>query len=132
MLEHGSLQELLEYLGQEQACYTALLDLSGRQRQALEIGSFDELLDIQSAKQELLGRVRAIESQIAPFKRQWASLRASLDDDDRQVLGLALATVEELLCELIALEKRSEALLLEGNSARPKRSTSNRSPAPTR
>lgn len=68
-----------------------------------------------------VGRRRAkvgrIEEDLRPYKRSWRTLRASLDESSRQVLDLALATVEELLAELIALEKESERLLVARRDA---------------
>lgn len=107
------LRELLEYFGREQACYTALLDLSRRQKRIIEEGEVDELLRLLGQKQNMLARVGEVETLLAPYKRNWRTLRQTLDDNDRQVLDLALATVEELLAELIALEKESEQLLVE-------------------
>jgi hypothetical protein len=103
--------ELLELLGQEQACYTSLLDLSRRQRSVIEEHDVDRLLVLLGQKQQILTRVAGIEEQLRPYKERWKSLHESLDADDRQVLDLALSTVGELLSELIELEKASEQLL---------------------
>lgn len=112
-MTNSDLDDLLEYLGQEQACYTSLLDLSRQQKEVITDGEVDDLLQTLSQKQKVLARIGEIETKLLPFKQNWGDVRASLDDDDRQVLDLALGTVEELLAELIALEKESEQLLVE-------------------
>lgn len=104
-------RELLELFGQEQACYTALTDLSRRQKDVIESGEIDILLEILAQKQDVLERVGAIERQLSPYKGQWPLLRTQFDENDRQVLDMALATVEELLAALIAMERESEQLL---------------------
>lgn len=111
------LQELLEYFGQEQACYTQLLDLSQRQRHSIEANDVDELLRILSQKQNVLERVGAIERSLLPYKQNWQRLRGELEESARQVLDVALATVEELLNDLIAAEKESERLLVARRDA---------------
>ena len=105
------LKEVLEYFGQEQACYTALLDLSRRQKGVIETGTVDELLRILGQKQQLLAQVSDIENRLRQYKKNWQEIRTRLDQNDRAVLDLALSTVEELLAELIELEKQSEQLL---------------------
>lgn len=110
---NSDLHDLLEYLGEEQACYTSLLDLSRQQKQIILGGDVDQLLVTLSQKQKILGKVGEIEQQLAPFKRNWRQVRSELDGNQKQVLDIALGTVEELLAELIALEKESEQLLIE-------------------
>ncbi|MBY0588126.1 flagellar protein FlgN [bacterium] len=106
------LQELLEYFGREQACYTSLLDLSRQQRMLIEDGQMDHLLAVLGHKQQILGQVSEIETRLRPFKENWDVVRQSLSRDDRGMVDDALSTVEELLGELIGLEKESEELLV--------------------
>lgn len=112
-MTNQDLRDLLELFGREQACYTSLLDLSRRQKEVIEHGEVDDLLQILGQKQKVLARVGEIENQLLPYKRNWPAVRAGLDGNDRQVLDLALSTVEELLAELIALERHSEDLLVK-------------------
>lgn len=104
---------LLEYFGQEQACYTSLLDLSRRQRDVIEGGDVDSLLSLLARKQQVLLDVSRIEEKLQPYKRTWKQVRESIGASGRQKLDLALSTVEELLAELIALERESEQVLAQ-------------------
>lgn len=104
-------QELLELFGQEQACYTSLLDLSRQQRAAIQAGEVPRLLELLGFKQSLLADVGHIEDRLSPFKQGWDSVRRSLDENQRSVLDVALQTVAELIGELIELERESEQLL---------------------
>jgi hypothetical protein len=106
------LQDLLEYFGREQACYTSLLDLSRQQRSLIEEGQMDRLLGVLGHKQQILGQVADIEMRLRPYKENWDSVRHRLSSDDRGMVDAALSTVEELLGELIGLEKESEDLLV--------------------
>jgi len=105
------LAHLLELLGQEQACYTALLDLSRAQRRMLQQGRLERLGDLMREKQRVLDRLEGVEQHLAASKGEWPKLRTSLSDEDRQVLDLSLATAGEILGELIASERESEGLL---------------------
>lgn len=111
-MSDAELRDLLEYIGQEQACYTSLLDLSRKQHSVIESGDVDSLLALLGRKQKVLARVCDIEESLRPYKRRWSQIRSDLGDDDSQVLDMALSTVEELLAELIAIEKESEQLLV--------------------
>lgn len=112
-MTNQELHALLEYFGQEQACYTSLLDLSRKQEQYIENKEIDELLSVLSEKQKILLKLEKIERDLLPYKQEWQTVREGLDENDRQVLDIALSTVEELLSELIDLEKKSEKLLAE-------------------
>ncbi|WP_419192506.1 flagellar export chaperone FlgN [Kolteria novifilia] len=110
-MNDSNLSEMLEYFGQEQACYTSLLDLSRRQRSIIESGDVDALMNVLQEKQRVLNRVTSIEKKLRPYKENWPRLKQGFDENDRQVVSEALRTVEELLAELIASEKESEDLL---------------------
>ena len=105
------LAHLLELLGQEQACYTALLDLSRAQRRMLQQGRLERIGDLMREKQRVLDRLDGVEQRLTAAKEDWAKLRESLSDEDRQVLDLSLATAGEILGELISSERASEGLL---------------------
>ena len=105
------LAHLLELLGQEQACYTALLDLSRAQRRMLHDGRLERIGDLMREKQRVLDRLDGIEQGLEEAKGDWKKLRSSLSDEDRQVLDLSLATAGEILGELISSERESEGFL---------------------
>jgi hypothetical protein len=102
---------MLELLGQEQACYTALLDLSREQKRLLGEDLLAEAGRLMARKQKVLVRLRGVVKRLKPSKERWRSLRESLGSDERQVLDISLATAEELLAELIASERESEEIL---------------------
>ena len=105
------LAHMLELLGQEQACYTALLDLSRAQRRMLHEGRLERIGDLMREKQRVLDRLDGIEQSLEDVKGDWKKLRSSLSEDDRQVLDLSLATAGEILGELISSERESEGFL---------------------
>jgi hypothetical protein len=106
-----ALAHVLEWLGREQACYTALIDLSRIQLRLIESSDFKRLRLLMLRKQELLDMLDDIELCLKPTKKRWGEFRRRLSEDDIHVLDASLATVEELLSELIATERRSERLL---------------------
>lgn len=110
-MRDSDLGHLLELFGREQACYTALLDLARRQRLLIESGETARIAEVLDQKNRLLERADAVEASLAPYKDRWPLLRREFDADDRQILDMALATVAELLTELIAEERMCEQLL---------------------
>ena len=110
-LPSKDLAELLELFGQEQRCYTLLIDLSRLQQTSLKNSDATSIEEIDRRKQLALEEVSRIERRIQPYKRAWPKLRNSLSAEDRQMLDLALGSVEELLAELIAEETKSEAII---------------------
>ncbi len=82
----------------------------------IKAGDVDRLFGVLNQKQVILARVARIEQQLEPFKNNWSVIRSRLDDDDRQVIDVALGSVEDLLAELIREERISETLLVEEKS----------------
>ena len=111
-MKDPQLHRLLELFGQEQACYTRLLDQSRSQRTLIDAGDADGLLRILADKQHTLARMQRIEDELAPAKDQWIELRHRLDEGERELLDDALSTVEQLLAEVIAAERHCEQKLL--------------------
>lgn len=108
---HKFIRQLCEILGQEQACYTSLLDVSRSQQRLLQQGAMNRLGPLLRKKTTLLETLRTIEAKLRPMMAAWESVQAKLGRADRQMLDAALETVQELLGELIALERESERLL---------------------
>ena len=104
-------RRLLELFGEEQACYTALLDVARRQNSALRRSALRDLPRALRDKQRLIDRLADVDTRLRPTKERWSRFAGRLDDDDRQLLDWALATNQELLGELIAEERQGEALL---------------------
>ena len=102
---------LLELFGEEQSCYTGLLDVARRQNAALRRRSLREVPALIRDKDRLLTRLADVEARLRPTKDRWTSFARTLDDADRQLVDWALSTNEELLGELIAAERSGEALL---------------------
>jgi hypothetical protein len=105
------MQELLELLGQEQACYTALLDLSRIQRDLIAHRSVDEVMGIFDQKQVVLGRIQRVEEEMGAFNQDWESVLHTLDADDRHVIDCALSDILEMVEELKSLESESLHML---------------------
>lgn len=110
---HKFIRQLCEILGQEQACYTSLLDVSRGQQRLLRQGALNKLGPLLRKKTALLETLRAIEARLRPIMASWEAVQARLGRADRQVLDTALETVQELLGELIALERESERLITQ-------------------
>ena len=108
---NSELQELLELFGQEQACYTVLLDLLSEQIHVLEKGLPCDDITFTQQKQEAIEKVQQLADTLKPMLVAWPAIRATLDQEERQILDLALSTIEEQLSELIASERRVEILL---------------------
>ena len=110
-MPRDAVRRLLELFGEEQACYTALLDVARRQNGALRGRAACNVSALLRDKQRLLDRLAEVETRLRPTKDRWSAFAGRLDEDDRQLVDWALSTNEELLGELIAEERAGEALL---------------------
>lgn len=105
------LAEMLELFGREQRCYTSLIRMAKRLRQSIAAGDVRAADRILDEKHATLVEANHIERTLEPFKRDWMAIRRSLSIDERTVLDSALDCVEELLSELIDLERINERAL---------------------
>lgn len=86
-----------------------LARLSRAQVELIDSGDMTRLLPVLGAKQQLLGQLQQLEQGLAPFRdedpdqRQWASAAA------REQCRADAEQAEQLLAELMALERQGEA-----------------------
>lgn len=105
--------ELLSALiDKKQECLVRLRDMGRRQYELVHEGCITGVLDVLSAKQDVLVRLQSIERALEPFRDQDPEARRWASPERRQRCAQQLQRCEELLAEIIAQERQSEQELV--------------------
>jgi hypothetical protein len=104
-------EQVLRTLNEEAELCVRLAELRARQRQLIDAGEAEPLLDVLADKQQAIAQVGRIENQLRPLKADWTERRRHFRPAQRVAIGDALSRVRSLLEELIARETEdAEAL----------------------
>lgn len=93
-------------------CLVCLRDMGRRQYELVHEGSITGVLDVLSAKQDVLVRLQSIERALDPFRHDDPEARQWSAPERRQLCAQQLQRCEELLGEILAQERQSEQELI--------------------
>ncbi len=99
---------LSELIDRKYQCLAQLRDMGRRQFELVSEGSITGVLDVLSARQELLARLQSVERALDPFRDQDPDARRWRFPEKRRRCAEQLARCETLLAEILAQEKQSE------------------------
>jgi hypothetical protein len=99
------LHELIE---RKHECLVRLRDMGRKQYELVHEGSITGVLDVLSAKQEVINRLQVVERALEPFRDQDPSSRRWSSPERRQQCAERLKRCEALLAEILIQEKQSE------------------------
>ncbi len=102
----------LSSLTQQLACYRQLARLCELQRQYVEQNQTDELLSVLEQRGGLLQQIAELESHVAPLKRNWSEISATMSDTDRSTAAEMLAETKSLLMQITQADQ-DDVLLLQ-------------------
>lgn len=103
--------QLAGLIAQKEKCLVHLRDLVQRQLALTMDGEITQLLKVLSAKQQLIGKLRALEKSLAPFQHQDPERRQWRSRKDRAACAERAAACKALLAEIVEAEKTSESRL---------------------
>lgn len=106
------MEQVLDALERQVACYERLAKLAAQQREHVQSGQTEALLNVLALRQEVLGEVSALERTIAPARRQWALFLEQLPPARHEVASDLLQKTRMLL-ERITTADREDALMLQ-------------------
>jgi hypothetical protein len=102
---------LIHLLKQQRELYLQLRDLSDRQRALIASDSPDLLLSILRDRQTLVAALVRLNEQLAPYRRDWEAVQATLSDDVRQQAAQLLEEINDLLRNILRVDQEDGALL---------------------
>ncbi len=102
---------LVQLIRAKHACLVQLRDIGRRQLELIEAGNLTGLLDLLSAKQRPLLELQRAERAIGPFRSQDPERRRWQSPEVRAACAKQLEDCDQLLREIIAQDKQSEATL---------------------
>jgi flagellar biosynthesis/type III secretory pathway chaperone len=92
--------------------YRKLCKLADAQRDHVQNGRTEPLLEILGRRQEILEHINALEQTVAPAKRRWGEFLSELDDSSRQRAEAMVAEARSML-EVITSSDRNDTLVLQ-------------------
>jgi hypothetical protein len=108
---------LLQLVRARYSCLVQLRDLGRRQMELIDEGNVTALLDVLSVKQKPLSDIQRIEKALDPYRAQDPERRVWRTPADRETCARLVQKCEELLKEIVVLEKRSEEVMVQNRDA---------------
>lgn len=97
---------LRRVLDEQEELFAGLDGLSREQRTHIESENSDALLSLLAQREVLLHRIAQVNRDIEPFRREWDTLSAQLDDRTREALQRRFNALGELLGEILSRDER--------------------------
>jgi len=101
-------ERLGDLLSSELKLYEELLELVKRQDAFIASGDTTSLMPILASKQEIIGKVTAIEEELKPFKAEWTAMASELGPQKREQISNLIDQVKAVLGEIVEREKASQ------------------------
>jgi hypothetical protein len=110
-MPYASTDRLADLMDRKYACLAQLRELGGRQMALVEGGDMGELLKVLSAKQHLIHLLRGVEAEMEPYRHDDPDQRRWRSPADRARCAEVANRCQQMLDEVLAQEKQSEARL---------------------
>jgi flagellar biosynthesis/type III secretory pathway chaperone len=104
--------KLTKLLADKCQLLTQLRQLGARQFQSIDTADLSQLLNLLAAKQRLIGGLQTIEQQLNPYREQSPDEREWASPADRHQCAQLAETCQQLLAEVVEIEKQSEHCLV--------------------
>jgi len=104
-------ERLVELLQGELGYYQQLLDLARKQSEFVAAGDMEALMPLLGQKQQLIDNISVIEEELKPAKANWIDMEISLEGSIRKVAASLIEKIEEVLGQIVALERSVEETL---------------------
>jgi hypothetical protein len=86
-------------------CYRRLAKLAEQQRELIQLGQADQLLQLLGLRQAELNQLQAHEKQLSPVKKQWKAYLATLPIGPRERASALMNETVTLLEQITAADK---------------------------
>lgn len=87
--------------------------LSRSQRDLIERGETDALLALLTDRQDLIGRLRALQESLQPFRARWEGLMAALPADEAAAFQRSIERLAEMVRAILDRDDADRAALDE-------------------
>ena len=93
--------------------YETLLELTKEQEGLIEREDGEALLDLLQSRQAYVDEVAEQNESIEPFVREWETLSALLDENDRARLSALLARLVDLVDRMVSRDERGKQAIVD-------------------
>jgi flagellar biosynthesis/type III secretory pathway chaperone len=104
-------ERLLDGLRRQRETYREMAAAAADQQRALEASDMDGLLAVVERKRALLGRIDAVERDVAPLRGRWEQLRPSTPPALAKEIEDTVVSVRDVLQALVKQEDEGRAAL---------------------
>jgi len=104
--------KLIQLLSQQRLLYRQLRELAEKQSDLVDGRDPEMLLRVLAGRQRLIDRLRTIDKELEPIRRDWQGIARSLPPAQRDEAQRLVAGVQEILGDIIARDERDSEVLL--------------------
>jgi len=112
MTEDALMRLFVHGLQRQKACYEQMGVLAARQRELIEKGKADALMELIGQKQKFVRELEDIEKELMPTKERWQTIRQTISPASRGRVEDEMGQVRAVLENLIALENEMEKTMV--------------------
>ena len=102
----------LDALSQKRDCCRALIKLANQQHALILSGDLGALMEVLATKQRVMGRMEEVQRRLVSFREGPQSWRDRLDSEVEGQCQGVLEETEQLLADLLGIEKQCEQKLI--------------------
>ena len=117
MAKFSNTERLADLIHRKHEVLSQLRELARKQLEQIDQGDMTRLLNVLSAKQNLLSQIQQIEQALHPFRDEIPEQRVWRSSEHRQHTAQLSGRCSDLLREIMLMEKQSEPDLIERRDA---------------
>ena len=109
---------VLDRLRRQQEKYREMIAVVASQRSVFASLDVYAILALIERKRAILSDVDLLEAELAPFKSDWAAVRAAFSPEEARAVQETLDGTQQVLQELVRYEDEGRSLLAQRNAAK--------------
>ncbi len=104
---------LINLLSQQRMLYRQLKELATKQSSLVDGSDPEMLLRVLASRQRLINKLTAIDQELEPIRSDWNAVSQSLPPQQRQEAQELIASVQDILGEIIARDEKDTKALFD-------------------
>lgn len=105
--------KLIQLLSQQRLLYRQLQELAQKQSGLVDGKDPEMLLRVLASRQRLITKLSVIDKELKPIRADWQEIAASLPPEQRQEAQELVASVQQILGDILARDEKDSKTLYE-------------------